>query len=136
VLDNAVVVKAAGGVVWRRVEDGGDNLEILVVHRPKYDDWTLPKGKLKAGEADEEGALREVEEETGLRCALGEEVAGTSYVDRVGRPKEVRYWAMQPVGGSFAVNDEVDDVRWLSPPEADVVLTYDRDRSVLASLLV
>jgi len=136
VLDNAVVVKAAGGVVWRRVEAGGDDVEVLVVHRPKYDDWTLPKGKLKSGEADEEGALREVEEETGLRCVLGEEVAGTSYLDRAGRPKEVRYWAMQPVGGSFAANDEVDDVRWLSPPEADVVLTYDRDRSVLASLLV
>jgi 8-oxo-dGTP diphosphatase len=125
-------VLAAGGVVWRRDDDG--EVEVLLVHRPKYDDWTLPKGKLDAGETAEEAALREVEEETGLRCRLGEELSTSTYVDRHGRPKEVRYWAMEPVGGRFAPNDEVDEVRWLPPGRAADALSYDRDRPVLAAL--
>jgi 8-oxo-dGTP diphosphatase len=119
-------------VVWRRGDDG--EVEVLLVHRPKYDDWTLPKGKLDAGETAEEAALREVEEETGLRCRLGEELSTSTYVDRHGRPKEVRYWAMEPAGGRFAPNDEVDVVRWLPTGPAKDALSYDRDRPVLSAL--
>ena len=125
-------VHAAGGVVWRRTPAG--DTEVLVVHRPKYDDWTLPKGKLTSGETSEEGAVREVREETGLVVALGRELAHTSYVDGEGRPKVVRYWAMEPVGGEFAPNHEVDETRWVLVGDAPDLLSYDRDRTVLASL--
>jgi 8-oxo-dGTP diphosphatase len=113
-------VRAAGGVVRR---DG----RIAVVHRPRYDDWSLPKGKLDPGEGWEEAALREVREETGLECELGPELSSTSYHDRKGRAKLVRYWLMEPVGGEFAPNDEVDELRWLTPAEAAALLTYPRD---------
>jgi 8-oxo-dGTP diphosphatase len=113
-------VKAAGGVVRR---DG----RIAVVHRPRYDDWSLPKGKLDPGESFEEAALREVREETGFECELGEELSSTSYHDRKGRSKIVRYWLMDPVGGEFEPNDEVDEMRWLTPAEAVDLLTYPRD---------
>jgi len=126
------VVQAAGGVVWRRTADG--EVEVLVVHRPKYDDWTLPKGKLEEGEAFEAAARREVEEETGLRCLLGDEVAASRYRDRHGRVKVVRYWAMTPEGGRFKRNGEVDEVRWLSLEGARALLTYRRDRPVVDSL--
>ena len=118
--------------MWRRRPDG--ELEVLVVHRPKYDDWTLPKGKLEAGEEAEQAALREVEEETGLRCSLGAELPSVSYVDRRGRPKAVRYWSMTATGGRFSPNLEVDEVRWLALGEAIEALSYDRDRHVLSSL--
>ena len=126
------LVEAAGGVVWRR--SAGGVIEILLVHRPRYDDWTVPKGKLDAGETHAGAALREVEEETGLRCALGPELASTSYRDRRGRPKRVRYWAMTPVGGRFTPTDEVDEVRWLPVEEAKALLSYPRDREVLDAL--
>jgi 8-oxo-dGTP diphosphatase len=113
-------VRAAGGVVR---QDG----RIAAVHRPRYDDWSLPKGKLDPGEAWEEAALREVREETGLECELGRELSSTSYHDRKGRSKLVRYWLMDPVGGEFAPNDEVDELRWLTPAEAASLLTYPRD---------
>ncbi len=119
-------MRAAGGVV-RRVDADGV-ARVLVVHRPRYDDWSLPKGKVDHGETDEECALREVEEETGLRCTLGRELASTRYTDRKGRSKQVRYWAMEVVGGAFAPNDEVDEVRWLPAAEASALLTYDHDR--------
>jgi 8-oxo-dGTP diphosphatase len=125
------VVRAAGGVVVRR--DCGQ-LQVLLVHRPRYDDWTLPKGKLEPGETEAEGALREVEEETGLKCDLGQEIATTSYTDSRGRPKTVRYWEMHPREGSFTPHDEVDDARWLSLPKARRLLSYDRDRDVLDRL--
>ncbi|MDQ4069519.1 MAG: NUDIX hydrolase [Actinomycetota bacterium] len=125
-------VRAAGGVVWRR--SAGRDLEVLLVHRPKYDDWTVPKGKLDPGEDHAEAAVREVEEETGLRCALGPELGSTSYRDRRGRPKSVRYWAMTPVAGEFTATDEVDEIRWLPVDEAKAVLTYERDRPVLDAL--
>ena len=131
-LSEEQVIEAAGGVVWRRVPDGAR--EILLVHRPKYDDWTLPKGKLDAGEEAEEAALREVEEETGYRCRLGPELASTEYADRYGRPKRVRYWAMEQQRGRFAPNREVDEVRWLPVAEARRVLTYGRDGAVLDAL--
>jgi 8-oxo-dGTP diphosphatase len=117
-------VRAAGGVVRR---DG----RIAVVHRPRYDDWSLPKGKLDPGETWEEAALREVREETGLECELGEELSSTTYRDRKGRFKLVRYWLMDPVGGEFAPNDEVDELRWLAPAEAVALLTYPRDQQLV-----
>jgi 8-oxo-dGTP diphosphatase len=116
-------VKAAGGLVRR---DG----RIAVVHRPRYDDWSLPKGKLDPGETWEEAALREVREETGLECELGDELSSASYHDRKGRSKLVRYWLMDPVGGEFAPNDEVDELRWLTPAEAAALLTYPRDKEL------
>ena len=122
-------VRAAGGVVWR-VGDGGAP-EVLLVHRPKYDDWTIPKGKAERGESDEACALREVEEETGLRCELGAYAGDTEYVDREGRRKIVRYWEMRPLGGAFTPRREVDDVRWLSVADAVRLLAYERDVPVL-----
>ena len=122
-----MTVRAAGGVVAR---DG----EVLLVHRPKYDDWTFPKGKLDAGESDEQAAVREVEEETGLRCSLGRELPSTSYTDSRGRPKIVRYWQMQVEDGAFEPTDEVDEIAWLGPEEAAARLTYAHDRKVLEAL--
>ncbi len=106
---------------------------MLLVHRPKYDDWSLPKGKCDPGELDDAAARREVLEETGLECRLGTELVESHYTDGRGRPKVVRYWAMEPVGGEFAVNDEVDEVRWLAVPGARRMLTYERDLPVLDS---
>jgi 8-oxo-dGTP pyrophosphatase MutT (NUDIX family) len=126
-------VRAAGGVVARRLENA--EVQVLVVHRGKHDDWTFPKGKAHRGERDEDCAVREVEEETGLRCVLEDELAGTAYRDSRGRQKRVRYWAMRPVGGSLQPADGVDAARWLSPAEAEVILTYDRDLDVLGSFL-
>jgi 8-oxo-dGTP diphosphatase len=123
------VVLAAGGVVWRQIKNG--ETEVLLVHRPKYDDWTLPKGKLDGDETAEEAALREVEEETGLQVTLGDELPSTDYHDRFGRPKNVRYWAMDVTGGEFHPNKEVDEVCWLSLAAAKDALSYARDRDVL-----
>jgi 8-oxo-dGTP diphosphatase len=123
-------VRAAGGIVTRRGRRGHG--EILLVHRPRYDDWTLPKGKAKPKESDERCALREVEEETGLVCALGEELAVSDYEDGSGRPKRVRYFAMTPVDGGVArAQNEIDDVRWLTRKRALELLTYGRDAEVL-----
>jgi 8-oxo-dGTP diphosphatase len=121
------VIRAAGGVVAR---DG----DVLLVHRPKYDDWTFPKGKAEPGESDEDCALREVEEETGLRCALGRELPSVSYLDRHGRPKRARYWLMTPLEGSFTPTPEVDRLDWLAPAAAAARLTYERDQEVLQAL--
>ncbi len=116
------MIKAAGGLV---VHDG----RILVVHRPKYDDWAFPKGKLEPGESWEEAAVREVEEETSLVCTLGEQLAATHYEVR-GEPKEVRYYAMSAEGEAAAQN-EIDEVRWVTRDEAAALLTYDYDRELL-----
>ncbi len=124
----AAEVKAAGGVV--RQPSG----EIAVVHRPKYDDWSFPKGKLDPGEGWEEGALREVREETGLECTLAEELPATSYRDRKGRAKVVRYWLMEPAGGEFASGHEVDELRWLPPADAADLLTYPHDAALARDL--
>jgi 8-oxo-dGTP diphosphatase len=120
-------VEAAGGVVMR---DG----RVAVVHRPKYDDWSLPKGKLDPGESSEDAALREVEEETGLRCELGPELPSIHYKDSKDRPKVVRYWQMTPVEGEFSPTEEVDELRWLEPEEAGALLTYERDREPLEAV--
>jgi len=120
-------VLAAGGLVLR---DGA----IAVVHRPRYDDWSLPKGKLDEGEDFEQAALREVEEETGLRCRIERHLGDTSYHDRKDRPKLVRYYEMRAEGGDFEPNDEVDELRWLSPEEASGLLSYDYDRELVGRL--
>jgi 8-oxo-dGTP pyrophosphatase MutT (NUDIX family) len=119
-------------VPWRRGPDG--SLEVLLVHRPRYDDWSFPKGKLEEGETDEQAAVREVEEETGLRCELGRELPSTSYTDSKLRPKTVRYWEMRPVGGEAAPAHEVDEVRWLDVDAAETLLSYDRDVEILRAV--
>jgi 8-oxo-dGTP pyrophosphatase MutT (NUDIX family) len=130
---NAPEVAAAGGLVTRSGAGGG--IEIVLVHRPKYDDWTFPKGKLEAGESDEEAAVREVGEETGFACTLAEELATVRYIDARGRPKRVRYWIMTIVGGDATVpNAEVDDLRWLSPDDASTLLTYAHDQALARQL--
>jgi 8-oxo-dGTP diphosphatase len=125
------LVRAAGGLVVRDV-DGG--CEVLLVHRPRYDDWTFPKGKVDPGESDEAAARREVEEETGLRCVLERELPSTRYIDGRGRPKVVRYWLMRVVDGDFAANDEVDQIAWLTLTDARAVLSYERDRELAQNL--
>ncbi len=109
-----VTVRAAGGVVYRPRRDG--KIEVLVVHRPRYDDWSFPKGKAQPGESDEE------------------ELAATKYRDARGRQKRVRYWAMRPLDGRFEPGREVDEVRWLPLDEAERALTWKRDLPVLRSL--
>ena len=123
------VVHAAGGVISRQSKRG--HFEVLLIHRPLRQDWTFPKGKLEAGETHEACALREVEEETGLRCVLGRELATTSHRDGKGRLKIVRYWMMDPGGGVAEPRNEVDGVRWLSLEDAAQLLTYPRDRELL-----
>ncbi|SES21602.1 8-oxo-dGTP diphosphatase [Streptomyces sp. yr375] len=128
-----ITVQAAGCVLWRRSPAGGE-LEVCLVHRPKYDDWSHPKGKLKRGEEPLAGALREVEEETGYRAAPGTRLPTVSY-EANGRPKQVRYWAAEAVSGAFAPNDEVDRLLWLPPPAARDRLTQPRDRTLVDALL-
>jgi 8-oxo-dGTP diphosphatase len=122
-------VLAGGGIVWRH--DEGGELEIVLVHRPAYDDWSFPKGKLDPDETETQAALREVEEETGLVCRLGPEIGTTRYRDSKRRPKTVRYWEMTPTAGTLAAANEVDDVRWVPLGEAPGLLTYEHDRRLL-----
>jgi len=131
-MSHGPLVRAAGGVVLRQATGG--ELEVLLIYRAKREDWTFPKGKVEPGETDDACALREVEEETGLRCALGEPLPSTAYVDRKGRDKVVRYWVMDPVGGEAAPLDEVDAVRWVPLARVAAALTHERDRAVLEAL--
>jgi 8-oxo-dGTP pyrophosphatase MutT (NUDIX family) len=126
------VIEAAGGVVWRTSPAG--QLEVLIVHRPHRDDWSLPKGKRRRRESAPACALREVHEETGFRCVLGRELSPSCYVDRKGRVKRVRYWSMETSAGTFLPNDEVDEIRWVAVGSLHHVLSYDRDLVVVHSL--
>jgi 8-oxo-dGTP diphosphatase len=126
----AAEVKASGGVIWRRAPGGEPQL--VVVHRPRYDDWSLPKGKLDAGETWEQAALREVEEEVGLRCTLGSELPPVGYTDNRGRAKVVRYWLMEPDGDArFIPNEEVDEMRWVDFAAAAALLSYPHDAELV-----
>jgi len=136
-VDDDDVVRAAGAVPWRRRSDGA--VEVAVVHRPRYDDWSFPKGKLEPGESFVEGAVREVAEETGLSGVIGAALPEVRYVDHRGRPKVVRWWLLEvtasdadvPTGATpqpgAVPNDEVDELRWLAPPAAARLVTYEAD---------
>ncbi|MET9895849.1 NUDIX hydrolase [Streptomyces sp. NBC_00647] len=126
-------IQAAGCVLWRR-SPVDSALEICLVHRPKYDDWSHPKGKLKRGEDTLAGALREVEEETGYGAVPGAVLPTLQYLVG-GRPKEVRYWAAEAADGHFTPNDEVDRVLWLSPAAARHRLSQPRDCDLVDALL-
>jgi len=127
-------VRAAGGVLRRQAKNGEP--EIAVVHRPRHRDWSLPKGKLDAGESWREAAVREVEEETGFRVVPRRRLGRARYRDNKGRDKLVRYWVMDLAGGEtgkgFVSNREVDKLRWLSPWDANELLTYEHDRALVA----
>ncbi|HEU4865818.1 MAG TPA: NUDIX hydrolase, partial [Actinomycetota bacterium] len=125
-------VRAAGGIVLR---GEGPDRSVALVHRPRYDDWSFPKGKLDDGEDEAAAALREVEEETGLRCHLGPSVGAETYRDRRGRAKVVRYFRMDADGGRFTPNHEVDDLRWVPIEDAVRLLSYAHDRSLLRQVL-
>lgn len=124
-------MRAAGGAVWRR---GADGLEVILVHRPRYDDWSLPKGKLDPGESYEEAAVREVREEATVAVRLGPELPTVEYRDHDGRRKIVRYWAMTVEAGLAGGDHEVDLAGWFPLSEAVARLSYDRDRQVLGRL--
>lgn len=120
-------IEAAGGVLWRQ---RGEQRDFAVIHRPRYDDWTLPKGKLDPGETHEQAAVREVAEETGFAAELGPDLGDTMYEHKA-RPKRVRYWGMRALDGRFQANSEVDELRWLPLDHARGILTYRRDREIL-----
>lgn len=146
------LVRAAGGIIWRSQADGADGVvEVVIVHRPRYDDWSFPKGKNDPGEPDEECALREVLEETGFAVVLGPELPTVEYIDRRGSPKSVRYWTMTIASAAgtgsetnagignidsagFVANDEVDELRWVRQDRAALLLSYPADRLLLEEL--
>lgn len=130
--DGEPEIAAAGGVLIAPSDDGPLT---LVIHRPKYMDWSLPKGKLEEGEGWQEAALREVEEETGYRARPLDELDRVSYRDRKSRRKLVRYWLMEPIDGQFEPHGEVDEIRWVSMDEAERLLTYDHDKAIVRQAL-
>ena len=130
-------ILAAGGVLWRTDAEGA-GLEVALVHRPRYDDWSLPKGKLGPGEHFLLGAVREVEEETGHRCVVGRPLGRQRYVRNLESgpvPKTVRFWAMRADPGQFQAGSEVDELTWLTPESAATTVTMDRDRDTLAEFV-
>ncbi|WP_330458592.1 NUDIX hydrolase [Streptomyces sp. NBC_00820] len=130
---NDTTVQAAGCVLWRRSSAG--DVELALVFRPRWSDWSWPKGKLKKGETARAAAVREVGEETGHACRLGADLPTLRYDDHAGRKKEVRYWAAESADGDFTPNDEVSELVWVSPDEARERLTYVRDRELIAPAL-
>jgi 8-oxo-dGTP pyrophosphatase MutT (NUDIX family) len=122
-------VLAAGAVLWRPNGDPSA-LEVAIIHRPRYDDWSLPKGKVDPGETEPVTAVREVHEETGYSSVLGRRLAAVSYPVEQGI-KKVRYWAARRVDGDFNPNAEVDELKWLPVAEAMKQLEYPQDRKVL-----
>jgi 8-oxo-dGTP diphosphatase len=131
--DGKPEISAAGGVLLAPDRDG--HTRVAVIHRPKYLDWSLPKGKLEEGEGWQDAALREVEEETGYQCTAIAELPHVSYLDRKSRRKLVRYWLMEPTEGEFEPHGEVDELRWLPPEEADELLTYPHDKELVHTAL-
>jgi len=122
-------IRAAGGLVWR---PGAEGVELALVHRPAYDDWSFPKGKLFDGESELDAAIREVEEEVGVRCLIGRDLGTISYLDGKGRPKTVRYWEMRLADGDeLTAANEIDEARWVSMDRVASVLTYVHDRELL-----
>lgn len=131
-----MTIRAAGAVLWRRQQG---RIKVAVVHRPRHDDWSIPKGKLDGEESEADAALREVTEETGYTGVLGEHLGDVTYPVQAGgvsARKRVRYWAMEATHGMFAPNDEVDELRWVTPAEAVGLLSYTLDREVLERFLV
>jgi 8-oxo-dGTP pyrophosphatase MutT (NUDIX family) len=129
------VVTAAGAVVIRSGVDSGEP-EVLCVHRPRYDDWSLPKGKRDADDdSDAATARREVLEETGFVVELGDALSTINYTDRKGNPKVVHYWSATVIGGDFVANDEVDTMAWLSWAQVNKRLSYPRDIDVVGEAL-
>ena len=126
------LILAAGGLVIRQSKP--DRIEIAIVHRPIREDWSYPKGKVEPKETLTECALREVLEETGLRCRIVSFVGTTEYRDRKDRRKIAAYWVMTPEGGRFRSSEEVDEMRWVELGEAARLLTYERDRELLVTL--
>ncbi|MGH3886212.1 MAG: NUDIX hydrolase [Pseudonocardiaceae bacterium] len=122
---------AAGAVVWQRAPSG--DVEVALVHRPRYDDWSLPKGKPHTGETLPRTAVREVAEETGHTVVLGSKLGSTRYLVRWGQ-KVAHYWAARPTGGSFSPSEEVDELRWLPVAKATDLLAHRHDRTLLAGL--
>ncbi|GAB10723.1 NTP pyrophosphohydrolase MutT [Gordonia araii NBRC 100433] len=127
-------VWAGGGVLWRPNEKSG-RPEIAVIHRPRYDDWTLPKGKTESGETVYASAVREIFEETGYTVTLGRHLRQVTYAVNGSKRKHVRYWSARMTGGEFAANKEVDELAWVTPDEARSMLTYTLDRMVVDEFL-
>ncbi|MFT4596779.1 MAG: 8-oxo-dGTP pyrophosphatase MutT (NUDIX family) [Paracrocinitomix sp.] len=121
-------IEAAGGVV---VDMSKNKPRYLLIHRPRYNDWSLPKGKLNEGETHHDAALREVKEETGLVCDVLAKLSPVNYTTPNGNAKQVKYWLMQTRSGDFVKNDEVDDVSWLKRSKAISMLTHVHDQAVL-----
>lgn len=132
--DPTLLVRAAGCVLWRHSVDS-PNIEIALIYRPQWEDWSHPKGKLHHGETHRSAAVREVREETGMGCLLGVPLPTARYCDAQGRPKEVRYWAAEATDGDFMPNREVSRLVWLPPVDARQQITHDRDQELIDALL-
>ncbi len=142
-------IRAGGGIIWRKSRNSAsknpiDDIEIILIHRPNYDDWSFPKGKANKNESFEDCAVREVLEETGLKCEIQFDLSSVNYTDRNGRPKIVKYYAMvesnetstdfpEPLPVAFG---EVDIVSWMPVAKVENMLTYERDLSVLNSFIL